>query len=293
MVVLEELGYLKKEYFSSGKIPTKLGYKFYIDNLMEDFSDEKNIREKLSEIFKDRHSSVDQIMDKCAVLVSEFLNLPTVLVKKPYSEYLRKIDIVNLEDNKHVIYLVTSSGRIVKDLIVLEEEIDNKREDLMASIRLLNEKLLNCPLNKVNEYIHSFLPILRQKIHQFEFIYETIISQMIIKKLLTNISEKPKIYNTKSLIYSPEIQKKDIDISSLFELLEKNSVFSPVNYNYLKTGKTLFNLDEADGLSIATTSIDINFAQHKLSVVGPIRMNYPLIKYLFDFLNEKLSLMNL
>ena len=35
MMVLEENGYLLKTHTSSGRVPSELGYRYYVDNLME------------------------------------------------------------------------------------------------------------------------------------------------------------------------------------------------------------------------------------------------------------------
>ena len=35
MSYLEDLGYLEKNHFASGRIPSELGYKYYVDNLMQ------------------------------------------------------------------------------------------------------------------------------------------------------------------------------------------------------------------------------------------------------------------
>ena len=34
MVILEELGYLEKNHFASGRQPSEKGYKYYVENLM-------------------------------------------------------------------------------------------------------------------------------------------------------------------------------------------------------------------------------------------------------------------
>lgn len=293
MLVLEEKGYLKKEHYSSGKIPTKLGYEFYIESLMKNFCSKSNleIKDKLIEVFSSRHLSIDEMIDKCALLISEFLNLPLILTKtkKIENEYLKKIDIVNIGDNSYLIFIITSHGKIIKNTIEIKDLNYEEVQDIIATIRLLNEKLNNCKITEINNKLNSIVPTLKGKVHQFEFVYENIIFQMI-NNFFDKLKPISKIYNTKSIIFQPEIKRNQINIVDIFKLLENYSTFSPFNYNFLKTGNTLINLkSEVEGLSIATTTIDINLTTHNFSVVGPIRMNYALIKYLFEFINEKLS----
>ncbi|AEG72325.1 heat-inducible transcription repressor HrcA [Mycoplasma haemofelis str. Langford 1] len=299
MAVLEEKGYLRKENCSSGKIPTKLGYRFYIESLMDEVVINENwkldIKSKLIEIFSDRHSSVDQVLDSCTKLISEFLNLPIVLVKFQNSngDFLRKIDIVNIDRDKYMIYLITARGEIINDTIIIDDSDEQKKSDLMAAIRLLNEELSNCQINEISNKLDLILPSLKKRVHQFEFVYESIISQMIINNFLNKNSLVSKVYNIKSIVFQPEIQKKQVSLNDIFNLLENYSAFSPFNYNFLKTGSTLINLEnEIEGVSVVSTNLNVDLTTHQLAVVGPIRMNYPLIKHLFDFLSEKLSSLN-
>ena len=35
MVILEEMGYLEKNHFASGRQPSEMGYKYYVENIMK------------------------------------------------------------------------------------------------------------------------------------------------------------------------------------------------------------------------------------------------------------------
>lgn len=287
MVILEKYGYLKKEHFSSGKIPTQRGYRLYIESLMDEYSGHKEIKDKLLNVFSSRNDNIDEILDKCAQLISNFLNLPIVLTKNKNlkEEYLRRIDLININEKYRLFLLITSSGEVIKDFIYLEEVDEQKEQDLLAAIRLLNEQLYNCPINQIAQRLNLAKEQIKRVVYSFEFIYEVIIAKILFDKLndMQNTTDS-KVYNAKAIA-----RYEDINAPAILELLYKYSIFAPINYNYLKTGKTLFNLEgETDkGFAIATTDIGI----HKLFVFGPLRMNYSLIKYLFDFLNEKIQVL--
>lgn len=289
MVVLENLGYLKKENFSSGRVPTNLAYKLYIEFLMEDWKiKDITIKKNLIEIFSQRHESIDVTIDKSVELISNFLNLPIICTKEKIfeKELLKKIDITKIEENNYIIYIVTSSGEIYKNHIVINEF--KEREDLNIAVQLLNEKLLDCPILELNKKIIEITPLLQKKVHKYEFIYSNLIMK-IINKISENTQPTTKIYNTKSIIFQPEVKNNSINVNEIFELLENQSTFSQIKFNYLKTGNTLINLEnEVKGLSIASTVLNLEKNTHKLSIIGPTRMNYPLIKYLLEFINEKL-----
>ncbi|GCE63202.1 heat-inducible transcription repressor HrcA [Candidatus Mycoplasma haematohominis] len=285
MAVLEECGYLKKEYYSSGKIPTQRGYQLYIESLMDEYPGHQEIKNKLLNKFSSRNTTIDEILDECAVIISNFLNLPILLTKNIGEERLRKIDLVNINEKYRLILLITSSGEIIKDFVCLEEVSEQKEQDLLAAIRLLNEQLYNCPVSQISQKLDEAKEQIKRVVYSFEFIYEVIISRILLNKL-NSIQEKvsSKVYNVKAIA-----EYENINAPAILDLLDKYSTFAPINYNCLKTGKTLFNLrgESDEGFAIAVTDMGI----HKLFVFGPLRMNYSLIKYLFDFLNEKIQIL--
>nr|WP_237710376.1 heat-inducible transcriptional repressor HrcA [Candidatus Mycoplasma haematolamae] len=289
MVVLENKGFLKKEHQSSGRIPTKEGYKLYIENLMGELTTvNEEIKSKLVDLFSNRNESIDVTLDRSAEIISNFLNLPIVLsgVNNLNQEVLKKLDLVEISESEFVIFAVTSSGEIYKDKIFVEEF--KEKEDLSICVKLLNENLLGCSLSEIDERASKLLPIIRQKVHRYEFVYENIITK-ICSGVVNKQQSLYKIFNKNAIISQPEVRNNQISLEKIFNVLESYSTFAQLNSNYFKTGKTLISLEgEVDGLTVATTVLDVKEKKRSLSVIGPLRMNYPLIHSLFEFINEKL-----
>ncbi|AGX88796.1 HrcA family transcriptional regulator [Mycoplasma parvum] len=291
MVILENKGFLKKEHKSSGRIPTREGYKLYIDSLMGKIkSVDGEIKTKLIELFSYRNESIDNTLNKSAEIISNFLNLPIVLSGKTNLdlEILKKIDLVEISTHEFIILAVTSSGEIYKDKIWVERF--KEKEDLSTCVSLLNENLVGCPLSKVNIEVNKLLPRIRKSVHHYEFVYETIIA-----KICSNIVNKEqsffKIYNKNAIISQPEVKNNQISLERVFNVLEDYSTFSQLNLNYSRTGKTLINLEGAmDGISVATTILDSKAKTRSISIIGPLRMDYLLIRSLFEFINDNLVL---
>ncbi|CCE66520.1 heat-inducible transcriptional repressor HrcA [Candidatus Mycoplasma haematominutum] len=289
MLFLENKGLLKKEHHSSGRIPTKEGYRIYIDDLMGNLkSVNSEIKSKLVRLFSDRNESIDVTLDKSAEIISNFLNLPIVVsgVNNLNNEILKKLDLVEISDDEFIILAVSSSGEVYKDKIVIEEF--KEREDLSICVKLLNENLLGCPLSDIYEAIIKMLPKIRSSVHKYEFVYEKIITK-ICSGVVNKQNSLYRIYNKNSIISQPEVKNNQISLEKIFNVLENYSTFSQLNSNYFKTGKTLINLEsEVEGISVATTVLNSKEKVRSLSIIGPLRMNYPLIRSLFEFINEKL-----
>ncbi|MBS3986777.1 MAG: heat-inducible transcription repressor HrcA, partial [Erysipelothrix sp.] len=50
MSELEDLGYLEKTHTSSGRVPSKMGYRYYVENLLEEQRNE-NMQVALRQVF--------------------------------------------------------------------------------------------------------------------------------------------------------------------------------------------------------------------------------------------------
>ncbi len=68
MADLEEHGYILQPHTSSGRIPTDKGYRFYVDNLMQDKMDELD---NLKEIILDKTEKLDNVLKQAAKLLAD------------------------------------------------------------------------------------------------------------------------------------------------------------------------------------------------------------------------------
>ena len=71
MVKLEELGFIEKNHISSGRIPSEMGYKYYVEHLMEiQELTEKDAR-KLETIFQNHQLAIPDAIQASVEIISE------------------------------------------------------------------------------------------------------------------------------------------------------------------------------------------------------------------------------
>ena len=73
MSILEEAGLINQPHFSSGRVPTASGYRYYIDHLMKTRSISPRFRRRMSLVIKDLGSS--RYSEAVKVLASEVANI--------------------------------------------------------------------------------------------------------------------------------------------------------------------------------------------------------------------------
>lgn len=292
LVVLEKGGLLFKEHSSSGRVPTSFGYEYYANHLMDSKKDNefKKIHDAIKRIFAKRHNSIDTTIDETVKLLEKFVKLPIVITKiTNEKELLRRIDIVNITNNQFMLFLITSYSNVIK--YNLEIKNQTQIDDIAICLRIFNEKLAGTPIYKIIDKIQYLTELIRSQVHEYEFVFNQIL-MAIINKIQENLNvHKSKVYNTKSLANHPEIIKNNISLKKIFSLLDSSSVFSQLNFNFQKTGKTLINFENSvEGISIAATEFqDESGVKHQIGFLGPTRMNYKLINQILEYLNEKLS----
>ena len=79
MQVLEESGYLEKTHTSSGRVPSRLGYRYYLDNLVTRDSNVNTVFPMIDSLFE-RETSKDVIVKRAIDLLSELTNYTSVIL---------------------------------------------------------------------------------------------------------------------------------------------------------------------------------------------------------------------
>ncbi len=86
MRVLEELGYLTHPHTSSGRIPTEIGYQYYVENIMEVPSVDKDMIRKVETVVKEESDMRTQVK-QVAKFTAEHLQNSIIVAFGPHSVY--------------------------------------------------------------------------------------------------------------------------------------------------------------------------------------------------------------
>ena len=84
MADLENLGYLVQPHTSAGRVPTRLGYRFYVDALMESYQLTATEIISLNNIIRNKMGELDSILKSASKLIASMTNYTTVAVQSAY-----------------------------------------------------------------------------------------------------------------------------------------------------------------------------------------------------------------
>ena len=113
MAVLEDLGYLEKTHISSGRIPSEVGYRYYVDNLMEPKKISGEDMLKLQTIFANKDLELNDAISKSLEIISDMTNYTSVILGKESSDAkLQKVEVVPISDRQLVAIVITDTGHV-------------------------------------------------------------------------------------------------------------------------------------------------------------------------------------
>lgn len=287
MAYLEIIGLLEKTHFSSGRVPSTLGYKYYEKNFSEKKID-NNLKIRLKNIFSERNLSIDSIIDESTKLISEVMNLPTIIINRTNNLLLKRIDLVPINNKSALILVIMSNGELIKNIF----EIKNKTslKDISICIRIFNDRLIDCPIKEIVNRMELLKSIIKEKVVEYEFIVQEFIEKIFNTKIKTNTQT---IHGTNFLPSLPEFQNNK-KLEHILSILEDTSVWDVIAFKQQESGnKTSITFGEEIGendLLFASTDIVINKDNKtQISMVGPTRIDYSKIKGLLEFIKDEIE----
>ena len=142
MAQLEELGYLEKTHTSSGRVPSELGYRYYVEHLVTRDADVVDSFPLIDQIFLKNKLAREQAVEEAIHLLSELTNYTAMAVGPSSNQNtIKKIDFIPLSESDAVILIVTDQGHVQHQNISVPEGINIS--ELKDIIKTLDELLRN------------------------------------------------------------------------------------------------------------------------------------------------------
>jgi len=118
---LDDEGYLLQPHTSAGRIPTKKGYRYYIDNLMETVQLSERVREHIERGISPKAQSPEIVLSRTAAVLAELTDAAAVTTT-PSSDDARVHRIRFVATGRHtsMAVLVTSNGMVKSRLFRCE-----------------------------------------------------------------------------------------------------------------------------------------------------------------------------
>ena len=132
MAALERDGYLQQPHTSAGRIPTDLGYRFFVDNLNESGKLGHTQQQSVRDFFDKASGEIEHMLHETGRLLTDLTGAASVVVAPDHDRAtVRSAQLVPLADNVALAVLVLSDGTVEKCSIDVGD--DSSDEDVVAA----------------------------------------------------------------------------------------------------------------------------------------------------------------
>ena len=271
---LEEARYIEKPYASSGRIPTKKGYRFFVDWLIDLSELTKKDRLEVVEAYRMQCLEVGETMRQTAFLLGNITGyVGFVIPPRPQETRLDRVVLVQMGARTVLLVIVSDIGIVEHGLVSLDDDIS--QEDVERITEIINTELHGVSLDAVRNLTLQ---------DRSEGWYERPVRQalLVLGRLLERRSSR-RLYLEGVLNLVSDLQRSVPDqamdrFAGLIRAVQDEDAF--VEEIYRKRGEKsglVVSIGELqrDGMSEFSV-ITSDYRPHGgvMGVIGPIWMNY-------------------
>ena len=286
MAYLEDIGYLEKTHTSSGRVPSEIGYRYYVDNLMKpkELTGEEVLT--LQTIINNNSLELSDAITKSMEIISELTNYTSlVLGSSSNDNRLKKVEVVPINDTTLIAIIVTDKGHIENKTISISENISI--DEIKKMVDLINNLLVGTLLDEINKKLEfEIKPIIGKYIKQQEAIYNMFynaFNEMTSKKDNYHFSGKT------NFLKAPEFNNVD-KVRNIVDKLEDKDVISSIEES--SNGINVYIGDESNidsDVTVIKTKYVVNGEEGTLAIIGPKRMEYDKVIAMLDFIKNEIE----
>ena len=274
---LEEMGYIIQPHTSAGRIPSDKGYRFYVDQIMQEKDNEVT---EFKDMMVQKVDKLELVLKKMAQVLAANTNYASMISGPSYHKtQLKFIQLSRVEAHKLLVVVVVEGNIVKNTMIDIAEELGE--QELLNLNILLNSSLNGLTIEEINLDIISRLK------------EDAGIHSQVVELVLNEVAEAIKAGGEDLQIYTsgatnifryPELSEGD-KASKLIGTLEHKEMLqefvSEVNTeNGGDAGIQVYIGDETPvqsmkDCSVVTANYDLGGGlRGTVGIIGPKRMDY-------------------
>lgn len=274
MMDLEQRGFLTQPHASSGRIPTDLGYRTYVDELMEPAEVPDEDLAWIDARFDDTSGDMMSVLSEAARLLGGACHqLGLVLAPSLDGAVLTGLEFVRMSSHRVLVVLKVKDGFV--QTVLLDVSANIEPDALAVTALRLNECLVGLTLEEIRRTI-------AERSREWSFGAEEIVTRLVARgPSLFRIAGNSVLYvgGTTHIVNQPEFQSQEtlghlLDMieerSSLCEFLKKRSTGLGVQISIGRENPT----GPLEAASVVTLGYARGGLTGALGIIGPTRMPY-------------------
>ena len=289
MQALEEEGLLEQPHTSAGRVPSNLGYRFFVESLMGQADLPGDEKATIRHQFFQAAPELDEWADLAAGLLARSLGL-LAMVAPPRSRDLqvKHLELIGLNDLLALLVVVLREARVLKQLVPLDNPFAQAELSVLAA--RLNERVSGKTVSE-----------LRQTPEVADATEQRLMGTL--EHLLTEEASRDvavRVEGVAGMLSQPEFREDHEGALNIVSLVDRHTAERVVPHGSLgRDGVRVVIGDEnpADALHHCSVVVapygDRTGMSGYVALVGPTRMHYgrgvATVRYLSDLLEEMMD----
>ena len=288
MVKLEEMGFVSSPHTSSGRIPTPLGYRLFVDTLMVvkplDSIEIHNLEDQLPP------NTPSRLINSAPQLLSELTHFAGIAITSKHNNTaFRYIEFMTLFEKRVLLIIVTPEGD-VQNRIIFTDRIYSQTE-LIEAANFINQNYAGCALKEIRSRLRNEL----KKLHRDMSSLMTAAIEAS-SEAINDSSETMVVAGERRLLDVQDLSSNMVSLKELFSLFEKKTaLLRLLEFSRKAQGVQVFIGGESDmatpnEISVITAPYEVDGRTvGTVGVIGPIRMAYERVIPIVDVTAKLLS----
>ena len=294
---LEYLGLLDSPHISSGRVPTEMGLRMFVDGLLEVSTLDEKDREKLDKTVESNSQDVGGMLDRVGSALSGITQGASLVLTPKQEQPIKHIEFVSLSPDRALVVLVFANGQVENRLFTPPK--GQTPSAMREAANYLNSMIRGLTLSEVLQLVETDVQKRRQEIDH--------LAQDLVEKGLAvwhdegDQNERLIVRGRANLLES-ETEEADLErIRALFDDLErKRDIADFLQLTDQGDGVRIFIGSENKLFSLSGSSLVVSPYMNSdrkiigaIGVIGPTRLNYgrivPIVDYTAQLIGKLIS----
>ena len=284
---LEYLGLLDSPHVSSGRIPTQMGLRMFVDGLLEVDGLAITDREKLDGTLSENPKDISATLDKIGSALSGITQGASLVLSPKQESEIEHVEFVSLAHDRALVVLVFSNGHVENRLF--RPPLGQTPSSLKEAANFLNSIMQGRTLVEAKKIIQSEISVRRQELDSLAA--ELVENGLVFWEAKGERQERLIVRGRANLLES-EAEEEELErIRLLFNDLErKQDIEEFLNLTEQSDGVRIFIGSENKLFSLSGSSLVVSPYMNSdkkvigaVGVIGPTRLNYGRIVPIVDY----------
>ena len=289
---LEEQGYVRQPHTSAGRVPTDLGYRNYVDNVLAERRASRpapNVEARLR-----RAGSVDDLLSHVSQEVSRASHqVGFAIAPSADTTTLEHLNFVPLDGGKILVVVVAAGGHVSHKIIEPTEQYD--QTELAQASAYLNNEFKGRTLFDVRQMVI-------ERLREERTLYDVLMARALrlASATLAHVDSDPVIYVQGTSMLLEDVSTDDTDVTlealrALMQMIEEKARLVRLLDDYLG-GDGLTVVIGSEHPSSELRRFSLVFSTYSdgrgtgaVGVIGPTRMHYSRAINAVDSLSRVVS----